>query len=212
MVRKIDADRWGPRKALADGALLVGDPPLMPLSYGILLVAGSLLINPAALTITADSGLTSIYGNAIVPLTYSESGLYLGDSITGALATTASPTASERPDQSTGFSGSPNEKVSVDSPASVSLCQSRPSLPRPAVCRSATNRIGSGRPARARRINSVLVESTSGNISTVKPGSKGATCSQMASAGQRMVIVFRAWGLKEFHGTFWCRTSRGTRP
>ena len=43
MVRKIDADRWGPRKALADGALLVGDPPLMPLSYGILLVAGSLL-------------------------------------------------------------------------------------------------------------------------------------------------------------------------
>ena len=61
--------------------------------YDITLVAGSLLINPAALTITADSGLTSIYGNAIVPLTYSESGLYLGDSITGALATTASPTA-----------------------------------------------------------------------------------------------------------------------
>jgi hypothetical protein len=34
-------------------------------------------------------------------------------------------------------------------------------------------------------MSSVLLESISGNISTLKPGKEGATASQMFSAGQR---------------------------
>ena len=51
----------------------------------------------------------------------------------------------------------------------------------------------------------------SGRISTVKPGSKGATASQMASADQRMVISSSSVRAA-CHGTSWRRTSRGTRP
>src|SRR3990167_471033 len=98
------------------------------------------------------------------------------------LSATLTPTASDRPDQFTGANGIPKENVS-ESPAW--LCQARPMRPRPAVCCSATSNTGSTCPARARRISSVLVESTLGNTSTVNPGSCGATASHRASAGQR---------------------------
>ena len=98
------------------------------------------------------------------------------------LSATLTPTASDRPDQSAGANGKPSENIS-ESPGW--LRQARPSRPRPAVCCSATSSTGSDCPARARRINSVLLESTVGSTSTVKPGNCGTTASQMASAGQR---------------------------
>ena len=127
------------------------------------------------------------------------------------LSATLTPTASDRPDQSWGASGKPKDIISEGSaptlaasraalppkgafaawggPAlltSTPLCHTRPSRPRPAVCCSATSRVGSHWPLRARRISSVLVESMVGSTSTVKPGSSGDTASQMASAGQRI--------------------------
>ena len=90
------------------------------------------------------------------------------------------PTTSDRPDQSAGCKGRPREKVRL-SPRR--LCQLRPSRPRPAVCCSATSSTGSGRGAtlaepRKRRISSLLVESISGNTSTVKPGKAGASATK----------------------------------
>jgi len=75
------------------------------------------------------------------------------------------PTAKDKPDQSAGASGKPNENVSAcHAPHPRCHCANcRPSRPRPAVWRSATSKTGCRHaPARARRINSVLVESTCG--------------------------------------------------
>ena len=142
--------------------------------------------------------------------------------------TTAKPTAKDKPPHAAGASGKPKEKVS-DAPAG--LCHGLPRCPRPAVWVCATNKIGSHWPARARRINSLLVESTCGNTSTVKPGSCGQTASQIASAGQGSTCIFIACTtlLKpcswrgpvatspasvpaKCHGNRGCRTSRGIRP
>src|SRR5665647_2505372 len=100
---------------------------------------------------------------------------------------TLRPTASDRPDQSRGDKGNPKEKVNEDiSPVHVSwaLSHERPRRPRPAVCCSASSKTGSNRPARARRINSELVESICGNTSTLKPGRCPTTASQITSVGQ----------------------------
>jgi hypothetical protein len=101
------------------------------------------------------------------------------------------PTANDKPDQLIGDSGKPKEKVKAGSVPvrCAKSCHSRPKRPRPAVCFSATNKIGSICPALALRINSVLVESISGNTSTVKLGNMGAICSQIASAGHRMTAA-----------------------
>ena len=99
------------------------------------------------------------------------------------LSAKLTPTASDRPDQSTGASGIPNENIRL-SPRW--LCHWRPSRPRPALCCSATSSVGSSCPALKRRISSVLVESIVGNASQVKPGRWGTTACQMASKGQRM--------------------------
>ena len=86
-------------------------------------------------------------------------------------------------------SGRPKEKVKAGVLAPW-LNQSRPKRPRPAVCDSATNKMGSVCPARARRISSELVESICGRISTLKLGRAGDTASQIASAGHWMGIDF----------------------
>ena len=102
------------------------------------------------------------------------------------------PTASDKPDQSCSESANPSEKVSeaLGCAAWPGACASapwllqwRPKRPRPAVWRSATSSTGSARPRWARRISSVLVDSSSGRISTLKPGKAGSTACQMASAG-----------------------------
>ncbi len=62
------------------------------LGYDITFASGSLTINPAALTVTGnDQSMTA--GSAVPALTYTISGgtLYGSDTLTGALATTASP-------------------------------------------------------------------------------------------------------------------------
>jgi hypothetical protein len=106
------------------------------------------------------------------------------------LSATVTPTASDRPDQSAGASGRPSEKVSeADSSCCGALCQGRPSRPRPAVWRSATSSTGSTRPARARRISSVLVESISATASTAKPGRSGATESAIRSSNQLAEVL-----------------------
>ena len=96
------------------------------------------------------------------------------------------PTASDRPDQSAGASGRPREKVSESPGCAV------PGPAEPAAAGGLRARRPAARarrwPARARRISSLLLESISGRISTVKPGSSGATASQMASASQRIVM------------------------
>ena len=78
----------------------------------------------------------------------------------------ATPTASDSPDQSRGASGNLSEKASM--PRRVRMPVT-PMRPRPAVWRSATSSTVQS-PGAARRISSVLVESISGRISTLKPG------------------------------------------
>src|SRR5437867_4122888 len=86
---------------------------------------------------------------------------------------TATPTASDSPDQSRGASGSASEKVS-DAPGCA--CHTRPKRPRPPVCSSATSRQGCASCPRARCSSSVLVDSQRGSTSTLRPGSSGSIC------------------------------------
>ena len=132
----------------------------------------------------------------------------------------ARPTASDRPDQSAGASGSASEKVS-DAPALDS--QALPCRPRPRVWCSATSRQGwvsawrrpgrrsvpaalSSSPSREwasprgrfsrreRSSNSVLVEAARATTSTLKPGSRGASCCHSVSAPQCKWGVAGRWG------------------
>ena len=117
------------------------------------------------------------------------------------LRATATPTAKDRPLKAwPECQGKPNENVR--SRASGLLCHVRPNLPRPAVWCSATNNTGSHPPARARRISSLLVESSSGRTSAVKPGQTGTTCSQSASRGQRKRGGFKATEVNGVKKTF----------
>ncbi|MGH6744334.1 MBG domain-containing protein [Novosphingobium sp.] len=60
--------------------------------YTLNFAAGTLIVTPRSLTVTADA-LSRIYGNANPALTYTVGGLVNGDTLTGALATSASATS-----------------------------------------------------------------------------------------------------------------------
>ena len=121
-------------------------------------------------------------------------------------STTASPTASDRPDQSARCSGSASENVS-DEPGVE--CQRRPSRPRPAVWLMATSSCGnrsSTRPPRRspgacctrealrrRSVSSLLVESSVCTTSIDSPGSSGTRACHNASAPQCGRAVLAGW-------------------
>jgi subtilisin family serine protease len=82
-------------------------------NYAITYVNGALSVTPAPLTVTANAQ-TSVYGNAIPSLTYVSSGLRNEDTLSGSLATPATPTSSVGQyaiTQGT-LAGSPNYNIS----------------------------------------------------------------------------------------------------
>ncbi|WP_052285885.1 MBG domain-containing protein [Azorhizobium caulinodans] len=87
---------WGgtAQGAVNAGSYSITNSGLTSANYAITYVPGTLTLTPAALTVAADAK-TLRYGDALPALTYAlTSGtLYGGDTLTGALATAASPTA-----------------------------------------------------------------------------------------------------------------------
>jgi hypothetical protein len=116
----------------------------------------------------------------------------------------ATPTASDRPDQSAGLIGNESENVSE---APMLACQVRPRRPRPPVWCSATSRqgctsaarrpkaplsmlrrtctsssVGGSARTRARSSRALLVETLRATTSTLRPGNSGSSRCHSASA------------------------------